>query len=105
MQRLALTLGAEPETLTGLSGFGDLVLTCTTDQSRNFAYGAALGARQPPTPGMTVEGRATAKAALALAAKHGVDMPITAMVSAVCDGALDVPQAMLQLMQRDLKAE
>ena len=105
MQRFAQALGAEPQTLTGLSGFGDLVLTCTSSQSRNFAFGAALGAGEVPKAGTTVEGRATAGAALALAQTHQIDMPITAMVSAVCDGAIGVPQAMRRLMQRDLKAE
>ena len=105
MQRFAQALGAEPQTLTGLSGFGDLVLTCTSSQSRNFAFGAALGAGEAPRAGTTVEGRATAGAALALAQTHEIDMPITAMVSAVCDGAMDIPQAMRHLMQRDLKAE
>ncbi len=105
MQRLAQSLGAEPDTLAGLSGFGDLVLTCTSEQSRNFAFGAALGSGQPPSADTTVEGKATAIAALKLARARGIDMPITAMVSAVCAGELDVPTAMRHLMQRDLKAE
>ncbi len=105
MQRLALRLGASPETLTGLSGFGDLVLTCTSPQSRNYAHGQALGAGQTPDPARTVEGIATAKAALALAAAHDMDMPITTMVSAVCEGTLDIPGALKFLMQRELKAE
>lgn len=105
MQRLAQSLGAEPETLAGLSGFGDLVLTCTSEQSRNFAFGAALGSGQPPSADTTVEGKATAIAALKLAKARDIDMPITAMVSAVCAGELDVPTAMRHLMQRDLKAE
>ena len=105
IQRLALALGADAETLTGLSGFGDLVLTCTSEKSRNFAFGADLGAGNQPKTGVTVEGRATATAALVLAKSHNIDMPITAMVSAVCDGVIDVPEAMRQLMQRELKAE
>ena len=105
MQRLAQALGAHPETLTGLSGFGDLVLTCTSEQSRNYAHGVALGSGRPPPTGVTVEGIATARAALKLAKAHGMDMPITTMVSAVCDGALDIPGALRFLMHRDLKAE
>ena len=105
MQRLAQHLGAAPDTLTGLSGFGDLVLTCTSPQSRNFAFGAALGAGHLPASGTTVEGKATATAALALARKHNIDMPITAMVSAVCAGEMNVSDAMRHLMQRELKAE
>jgi glycerol-3-phosphate dehydrogenase (NAD(P)+) len=105
MQRLAQHLGAAPDTLTGLSGFGDLVLTCTSPQSRNFAFGAALGAGHLPASGTTVEGKATATAALALARKHNIDMPITAMVSAVCAGDMNVSDAMRHLIQRELKAE
>jgi glycerol-3-phosphate dehydrogenase (NAD(P)+) len=105
MRRFAQVLGGEPQTLTGLSGFGDLVLTCTSAQSRNFAFGVALGAGDAPQAGATVEGRATASAALTLAQTHEIDMPIAAMVSAVCDGTINIPQAMRHLMQRDLKAE
>jgi glycerol-3-phosphate dehydrogenase (NAD(P)+) len=62
MQRLAQAIGARADTLMGLSGFGDLVLTCTSAQSRNFRYGLALGRGEAPDPAATVEGIATARA-------------------------------------------
>ncbi|MEZ5887795.1 MAG: NAD(P)H-dependent glycerol-3-phosphate dehydrogenase [Paracoccaceae bacterium] len=103
--RLAERLGARGETLMGLSGLGDLILTCTSDQSRNFRYGRALGARVAFDTGITVEGAATAKAALALARKLGVDVPVTAMVAALVDGRVTVGEAMAALMARPLKKE
>ena len=105
MQRLALALGARAETLAGLSGFGDLVLTCTSDQSRNFRFGQALGAGAGFDPSVTVEGRATATAVVRLAAAHGLDMPITAMVDALVDGRVTLPQAIQSLLSRPLKQE
>ncbi len=104
MVRLATTLGARAETLAGLSGLGDLVLTCTSEQSRNFRHGAALGAGRPPPPA-TVEGIATARAVARLAAERSLDMPITTMVAAVVDGQLTVAQAIDALMSRPLKEE
>ena len=59
MTRMAHALGARPETLTGLSGFGDLVLTCTSEQSRNYRFGQSLGRNDPFDPTITVEGAAT----------------------------------------------
>ena len=105
MQRLALRLGARAETLAGLSGFGDLVLTCTSLQSRNFRYGEALGQGVPFDPGVTVEGLATAHAATALAAELAVDMPITRMVSAVVNRKMTIPEATEALLSRPLKQE
>lgn len=105
MQRLALALGARPETLAGLSGLGDLVLTCTSDQSRNFRFGQALGAGAGFDAHVTVEGRATATAVVRLAAAHGIDMPITAMVDALAGGRVTLPQAIQSLLSRPLKQE
>ncbi|WP_145107519.1 NAD(P)H-dependent glycerol-3-phosphate dehydrogenase [Cereibacter sediminicola] len=105
MQRLALALGARADTLAGLSGLGDLVLTCTSEQSRNFRYGQALGAGAGFDPAVTVEGRATAAAVVALAARRGIDMPITAMVDALIDGRVTLPQAIQTLLSRPLKQE
>lgn len=105
MARLALALGARAETLSGLSGFGDLVLTCTSDQSRNFAHGRALGAGLPPDPGRTVEGVATAQAVARLARKHGVEVPISDMVSALTTGQITLPDALRALLSRPLKPE
>ena len=103
--RLAMALGARAETLAGLSGFGDLVLTCTSAQSRNFRQGLALGAGTEPDPGKTVEGAATARATTALAHKLGIEMPISAMVAAVLDAKVTVQEAALALLSRPLKQE
>lgn len=105
MLRLALPLGARPETLAGLSGLGDLVLTCTSAQSRNFRFGLALGRGEPFDATGTVEGVATSRAVSALAEMHKLDLPITRMVAAVVDGAITVAAAVEALMSRPLKQE
>jgi glycerol-3-phosphate dehydrogenase (NAD(P)+) len=105
MVRLATAFGARVETLVGLSGFGDLVLTCMSDQSRNFRFGRALGASQTFDPSITVEGAATACAVSRIAARRGIDLPITAMVAALIDGATDLPTAIQSLLSRPLKKE
>lgn len=105
MERLALAMGARAETLAGLSGFGDLVLTCTSMQSRNTRFGHALGAGVEFDPSVTVEGAATARAVVALAGRHGVEMPVAGMVAAVLDGRLTVAQATQALLSRPLKEE
>lgn len=105
MTRLALALGARAETLAGLSGFGDLVLTCTSAQSRNFRYGQAMGAGAGFDPSITVEGAATAKAVAAMAARLTIDMPITAMIAALIDQNITLPQAIAALLSRPLKQE
>ncbi len=105
MQRLAAAYGARPETLVGLSGLGDLILTCGSDQSRNFRFGRALGRGEDFDPAVTVEGAATATAAMTLAGRHGIDMPITAMVAALVARNLSVAEAMGALLNRPLKRE
>ena len=105
MTRLALALGARAETLAGLSGFGDLVLTCTSTQSRNFRYGQSLGADATFDPAVTVEGIATAKAVSNLAKTMQVDMPITQMIAALIDRKLSLSEAVSALMSRPLKPE
>lgn len=105
MRRFAQAQGAQNETLSGLSGFGDLVLTCTSEKSRNFAHGLALGRGGTPDPTRTVEGVATAQAVAALAQARGIDMPITALVTAVTAGKLTTSQALAALMARPLKEE
>ena len=104
MQRLALALGAQAETLAGLSGLGDLILTCTSAQSRNFAHGIALGSGTPPA-NVTVEGVATARATVRLAARLGTDVPVAAMVARLVAGEIGVAEAVRQLMSRPLKQE
>ncbi len=104
MGRFALALGARAETLAGLSGLGDLLLTCTSAQSRNFAHGVALGAGRVP-PQATVEGVATARAAVRLAGARGIDMPVAAMVARLVAGEIAVAEAVKALMSRPLKQE
>ncbi len=108
--RLADAIGGRAETISGLSGLGDLLLTCTGPSSRNFSLGYALGqgqilgsilaARESVT-----EGVATAPALLARATAAGVDMPITEAVTALLSGARNIPQTMASLMSRDLRDE
>ena len=80
LRRFGAAYGARSETLMGLSGLGDLVLTCTSPQSRNFSYGVALGRGTQTNDGPLVEGAHTARALGALAAARGVDMPIVNVV-------------------------
>lgn len=105
MQRLAAARGARAETLVGLSGLGDLILTCTSEQSRNFRFGRALGRGEAYDPSITVEGAATARAATELAAHHGVEVPVTAMVAALVARRIGVAEAMDALLNRPLKRE
>ena len=88
MLRLGGIAGARPATLMGLAGLGDLVLTCTDDQSRNRRFGLALAAGDTPDEarervGRVVEGATAAPAVLALAERFGIEMPITEQVAAV----------------------
>ncbi len=104
MTRLAVAMGARPETLAGLSGLGDLSLTCNSTQSRNFLAGHALGAGAA-RPAGTVEGVATARAACQLGARHGVELPIAAAVADVLEGAATIGEAMEALLSRPLREE
>lgn len=105
MTRIAVACGGKAETLAGLSGFGDLALTCASEQSRNFAYGAALGGGRSPGAGVTYEGAATAGAAHSMAQKLGVEAPIIAAVAALTAGDIDVEGAMASLLNRPLRRE
>ena len=110
MTRLGVALGAEAETLAGLCGLGDLVLTCSSPQSRNMSVGLALGCgetlEQALAGKLTVaEGVASAPAVAALAQKVGVEMPICAAVCALLDGRVDVDGAMAELLSRPLRTE
>jgi glycerol-3-phosphate dehydrogenase (NAD(P)+) len=105
MVRLAVALGGRAETLAGLSGLGDLVLTCTSERSRNTRFGMALARGEAVDPAVTVEGAATALAAARLAAATGVDMPITATVAALVEGRTTLAQAMADLLSRPLTTE
>ena len=103
--RMATALGARSETLSGLSGFGDLVLTCTSNQSRNTRFGLSLGRNEAFDPTITVEGAATARAVCKRAADLGIEMPVTRAITALIDGELQVDQAMDMLLSRPLKEE
>ena len=105
MQRMAVALGARAETMAGLSGFGDLALTCTSDLSRNYQLGLSIGRGQPFDPSVTVEGVATARAVHSKARDMKLDMPITACVAGLVDETLTLTHAMSALMARPLKEE
>jgi len=105
MQRLAATLGADPDTLHGLSGFGDLALTCTSDQSRNYRLGLAIGAGTPFDKTTTVEGAATAQAVQQLSAARDIDLPICDVVANLTTDKTDVRTALMSLLSRPLKDE
>jgi len=108
LTRLGRALGARQETLMGLSGLGDLVLTCGSEQSRNFALGLALGRGEPrenSAHGKLAEGSFTAKALVQMAAAQGVEMPIAQAVDAILDARLSVEAAIEALLMRPLAAE
>ena len=106
MRRLAAAMGARPETLMGLSGLGDLVLTASSPQSRNFAYGRRLGeGADVATPTELVEGIETAFVTHALARKRHVPMPIVDAVAAVLSRKLTIDAAIEGLMARPIRRE
>ena len=105
MQRLAAHLGAEDTTLAGLSGFGDLVLTCTSEGSRNYRLGLSIGSASEFDSTTTVEGAATAKAVRALSVKLGIDMPVCTVVADLIDTKTSVKEALDALLSRPLKEE
>ncbi len=110
MSRLGAALGAQPATFMGLSGMGDLVLTCTGDQSRNRRVGLAIGRGQTlgeVLAGMhnVAEGVKTTEAVQALGMARGIDLPITAQVHAVLFESKDPATAVRELMTRPLKEE
>ncbi|KQB83860.1 NAD(P)H-dependent glycerol-3-phosphate dehydrogenase [Corynebacterium oculi] len=109
--RLGQALGAQPRTLAGLAGLGDLVATCSSSLSRNHRFGVRLGeggsmeeARQA-TGGQVAEGVVSSTSIAQLARRHGVDMPITQAVHAVCHDGMSVEAMMTSLMERSKKAE
>ena len=109
-QRLGVALGADAQTMAGLSGLGDLILTCSSRQSRNMSLGYEIGqgrtAQEIIAERQTVsEGAASAGPLMKLAAEAGVDMPICAAVAELVEGRIDVDQAILGLLARPLKKE
>lgn len=110
MSRLGLTLGGKKETFAGLSGLGDLILTCTDNQSRNRRFGVLLGEGKTQKEAFeiveqVVEGVATAEAVYQLAQKNQVEMPIVETVYQILYQQLEPKQAVQQLMLRTLKSE
>ncbi len=110
MMRLGEALGCRPETLMGLSGLGDLVLTSTGDLSRNRRMGLALGQGESiqsaqKTIGQVVEGIGTTDEVMRLAQKHNVDMPITEHVWKVVHGEMTTIEALSALMDREIRPE
>ncbi|SMF83756.1 glycerol-3-phosphate dehydrogenase (NAD(P)+) [Tistlia consotensis] len=102
--RLGRAKGARPETFMGLSGLGDLTLSCAGPSSRNYAYGLAIG-RGAPAPAALAEGVATAAAAVALAGDLGVELPISAAVDAVVNRGADLATTIEALLARPLRSE
>ncbi|HEY1124483.1 MAG TPA: NAD(P)H-dependent glycerol-3-phosphate dehydrogenase [Sphingobium sp.] len=110
MTRFGLALGARPETLAGLSGLGDLVLTCSSTSSRNFSLGLGLGQGLAASALLSdrrtvAEGAFTAPVLREAAARQGVDMPVTQAVCALLDGSANVVDVVGALLARPLKAE
>lgn len=106
LMRLGEALGAERKTFMGLSGVGDLMLSCADDRSRNRRYGKALATGvADPGAGDTVEGPPTALAVRRLARAHGTEMPIVEQVAAVVAGERSVDEALAQLLARARGAE
>jgi len=109
-QRLGRAMGARPETMGGLSGLGDLVLTANSRQSRNFSLGYALGqgesaATHLAQSGSVAEGAATAGPLVRLARDKGVDLPIAAAVASILDDGANVDEVITDLMNRPLTYE
>lgn len=102
--RFGKAYGARPETLMGLSGLGDLVLTCSSPQSRNFSYGVALGKGEAQSDKLA-EGAFTAAVLVEMAQAKEVDMPIATAVDAVLDRRLSIDVAIEGLLNRPFKAE
>ena len=105
MRSFAAALGGHDTTLCGLSGFGDLSLTCMSEQSRNFRYGLQLGQERDFEENTTVEGKFTAQAALTKADKLGLDVPIIRSVSDLVTGKKDVETLLAALLARPQKEE
>jgi glycerol-3-phosphate dehydrogenase (NAD(P)+) len=110
MTRFGVALGARAETLAGLCGLGDLVLTCSSPQSRNMSFGMALGQGRKPADILAerksvTEGAESAPAVVALARKLGVDMPICETVEALIAGRVTAADAISQLLSRPFREE
>lgn len=108
LMRFATTQGARAETIMGLSGLGDLALTCSSAQSRNYSLGFAIGSGETPQAaghGQLTEGAWTAGVLTRKARELGVEMPIAEAVAAILEGRIDVGRAIEGLMSRPFRAE
>jgi glycerol-3-phosphate dehydrogenase (NAD(P)+) len=105
LARLGRACGARSETLVGLSGLGDLILSCSSLQSRNFAFGIALGRGEAPNRDKLAEGEFTAPVLIELAASQNVDMPVSNAVAAILGGKVTIDAAIEGLLTRPFKAE
>ena len=107
LMRFGTAYGARAETLTGLSGLGDLILTCSTAQSRNFSFGVAIGRGERPDPGgaALAEGAFTASVLIDMAIEKQVEMPVAAAIAAVLEEKLTVDGAIEALLTRPLRGE
>jgi len=106
--RFGRAFGARTETMMGLSGLGDLILTCSSPQSRNFSFGVALGKGEAPgnaAHGKLAEGAFTAPVLLEMARAKNIEMPIAAAIAAILAGKTSVDAAIESLLTRPLKAE
>jgi len=103
--RLGRACGARSETMSGLSGLGDLILTCSSPQSRNLSLGIALGRGERPAHDKLAEGEFTAPVLIELAAAKGIDMPLSNAVAAILRGAVSIDEAIDNLLTRPFKAE
>jgi glycerol-3-phosphate dehydrogenase (NAD(P)+) len=103
--RLGRACGARGETMAGLSGLGDLILTCSSPQSRNLALGIALGRGEARPRDKLAEGEFTAPVLIELAASQNVDMPVSNAVAAILKGAVTIDEAIESLLTRPFKAE
>jgi glycerol-3-phosphate dehydrogenase (NAD(P)+) len=105
LMRLGGACGARSETISGLSGLGDLILTCSSVQSRNLALGIALGRGEARPSDRLAEGEFTAPVLIELAASQNVDMPVSNAVAAILSGKMTIDAAIESLLTRPFKAE
>ena len=108
--RFAVALGAKVETLRGLSGLGDMILTCVSPQSRNYSLGVALGQGETAADILSkrhtvAEGAKTAPVLTALAREQGVEMPVAEAVAALVAGDIEVDDVVDSLLSRPLRPE
>jgi glycerol-3-phosphate dehydrogenase (NAD(P)+) len=103
--RLGRACGARTETMSGLSGLGDLILTCSSLQSRNFSLGITLGRGERPAKGKLAEGEFTAPVLIELAAAKDVDTPVCNAVAAILSGATTIDEAIENLLTRPFRSE